>query len=200
MKSTLETYFDSDAAFDKLYPVYLQQLSALHWTPLNVAAMAAQFLAPDDEAHILDIGAGVGKFCIAGRYHTTGRFTGIEQRKNFVTAGNKVIKRLGLPGVELIHGNFTDLDLTDYTGIYFYNSFHENIVFEDALDKKIELSTELFKRYTDHLFAGLEQMPVGTRLATYWLSINEIPGSYKLQQSHCNNLLKLWVKEGLIMG
>jgi len=188
-------YFVSDDAFDKLYPIYIQQLSAAHWTPLNVALTAARFLAPDKTARIIDIGAGAGKFCITGRYNTPGSFTGIEQRKNFVRTGNKVIRRLKLSDVSLIHGNFMHHDLSHYTGIYFYNSFHENIVFSDSLDDKIERSTELYLLYTAHLTEQLGKMPVGTRLATYWLSLNEIPGSYTLLQSHFNNLLKLWVKE-----
>lgn len=193
--SHAQNHFLSDAVFDVLFPVYIRRLSGLHWTPLNVAYMAAQFLAPDRNARVIDIGAGVGKFCIAGKHFTDGAFTGIEQRKNFVLVGNKVVKQLGLFNVELIHGNFTELDLSQFTGIYFFNSFHENLVFEDALDKKVELSSELYTYYNHFLKDQLLRMPVGTRLATYWLSINEVPGCYKLVESQFNNLLKLWVKE-----
>jgi hypothetical protein len=189
-----DEYFVSDAAFDTLYPVYIQQLSALHWTPLDVARKAAAYLAPDADARVIDVGAGAGKFCIAGGHYTRGSFTGIEQRKNFVTIGNKAIKQLKLDKVSLLYGNFTELDMRAYTGVYFFNSFHENIVHDDALDKKIELSGELYNSYTAHLHAQLTAMAPGTRLATYWLSITEIPGSYRLCETHFNNLLKLWVK------
>ena len=189
------TYLASDAAFDSLYPVYIQQLSGIHWTPLRVAAAAGQFLAPDDNARVVDIGAGVGKFCIAAKANSKGTFTGIEQRKNFVQAGNKAIRQLDIADVELVHGNFMDFDLTQFTGIYFYNSFHENIVLEDSLDFKIERSAELYDRYTAHLLKELKRMPVGTRLVTYWLSVAEIPGCYRLYESQFNNLLKLWIKE-----
>ena len=76
-------YFSSDAAFDSLYPIHIQKLSAIHWTPLSVAVTAARFLAPTKKAHVMDIGAGVGKFCVVGSIFTKGSFTGIEQRKNF---------------------------------------------------------------------------------------------------------------------
>ncbi len=193
--NTAYNYLASDSEFDKLFPIHIQNLSAIHWTPLNVAAVAARFLAPDAKARVIDIGAGVGKFCIAGSMYSHGTYTGIEQRKNFVTIGNKVIKQLGLRNACLIHGNFTELDLRDYTGIYFFNSFHENLVFEDALDNKVEMSTELYQAYSAHLLNQLNAMPVGTRLATFWLSITEIPGCYKLVETHFNHLLKLWVKE-----
>ena len=195
MLDTALHYLSSDKDFDNLFPIHIQNLSAVHWTPLNVAAVAARFLAPNASASVIDIGAGVGKFCIAGSLYTKGTFTGIEQRKNFVTIGNKVIKQLGIANVSLLHGNFTELDISAYTGIYFFNSFHENLVFADALDNKVEMSTELFEQYSAHLLSQLNTMPVGTRLATFWLAITEIPGCYKLQESHFNHLLKLWIKE-----
>ena len=193
--NTTHNYLSSDTEFDNLFPIHIKNLSAIHWTPLNVAAMAARFLAPNASARIIDIGAGVGKFCIAGSIYSKGAFTGIEQRKNFVTIGNKVIGQLGLQRVSLIHGNFTELALNDYTGIYFFNSFHENLVFADALDNKVDMSTDLYEQYSAHLISELHKMPVGTRLATFWLSITEIPGCYKMQESHFNHQLKLWVKE-----
>ncbi len=191
----LKEHFAADTAFDSLYPIHIQKLSAIHWTPLHVALTAARFLAPNKKAHVLDIGAGVGKFCITAGMFTKGKFTGIEQRKNFVQAGNKVIRQMGLTNVELLHGNFTDLDPTQYTGIYFYNSFHENIVLEDSLDERVERSSELYDHYTTHLLYQLNSMPVGTRLATYWLSITEIPGSYRMTEQHYGSHLKLWIKE-----
>lgn len=187
--------FVSDEVFDDLYPIYIRNLSAIHWTPLQVAETAARFLAPDERAHVLDIGAGAGKFCIAGAYHTPGSFTGIEQRRNFVTIGNKVIRELQLERVSLLHGNFMSLDLKQFTGIYFYNSFHENIVHSDSLDNKIELSSELFDEYSVHFYEQLSAMPVGTRLATYWLAITEVPSSYKICDILFDGKLKLWMKE-----
>jgi hypothetical protein len=186
--------FSSDTAFDALFPIYIQELSVLHFTPLEVAITAAHFLAPDENARVIDIGAGIGKFCMAGSHFTKGRFTGIEQRQRFVHIGNKVIKRLDIDRVELRYGNFTDIEILGYTGIYFYNSFHENLVFSDALDKKVTFSAELYELYTAHFLKQLNAMPPGTRLATYWLGITEIPGSYQLLKTHFDDKLKLWVK------
>ncbi len=189
-----EDHFVSDEVFDSLYPIYVRELSEIHWTPLNVIKVAAEFLAPNEKANVLDIGAGVGKFCIAGSHYTKGNFVGIEQRKNFARVGNKVIKQLGCTRAELVHGNFIDVDISPCTGIYFFNSFHENIVLSDSLDEKVERSTELFELYTASLHQKLEAMPEGTRLATYWLTITEIPKCYKLVSTHFDGLLKLWVK------
>jgi hypothetical protein len=188
-------YLVSDEAFDRLFPLHIRDLSVVHFTPIHVATVAAIFLAPDPKAQVIDIGSGVGKFCLVAALQTEAKFTGIEQRKNFVSAGNKAIKQLRLTNVRLLCGNFMELDMTGYSGIYFYNSFHEQLVFDDAPDQIIDHIPGLYQQYTTHFCNQLVGMPVGTRLATYWLSVTEIPGCYKLHESHFDNLLKLWIKE-----
>ena len=191
----INSYLSSDAEFDALFPVPIRNLSGLHWTPLNVVQTAAEFLAPDASAHIIDIGAGVGKFCIAASLYSKGAFIGIEQKKNLVIAGNKVISQLGLQNVSLIHANFVSLDIIGYTGIYYYNSFHENLLPVDNMDNDdAKRSVALYDLYIAHFKCQLDAMPRGTRLATYWSSISEIPGHYKLKDIRCNDLLKLFIK------
>jgi hypothetical protein len=187
-------YFSSDAIFDSLFPIHIRQLSAIHWTPLQVAFKAAAFLVTDIHSCIIDVGAGAGKFCIAGSHCFSNSFTGIEQRKDLATTGNKVISRLGIQNAKLLCSNSTTHDLSAYTGIYFYNSFHENLILSDNAEGKIQKSGALYDLYTAHLMEQLIAMPTGTRLATYWLSVPEVPGCYNLQEAHFNGLLKLWIK------
>src|SRR4051794_37888374 len=54
----------SDRVFDAVYPSWARQKSSLHWTPVHIAVRAATLLAERRGARLLDIGAGVGKFCI----------------------------------------------------------------------------------------------------------------------------------------
>src|SRR5436305_754412 len=71
--------FRNDKAFDQLYPEHIRKLSQLHWTPVDIASKAADFLAIPC-ARVLDIGSGVGKFCLAaGSFHPETLFFGIEQ-------------------------------------------------------------------------------------------------------------------------
>ena len=58
-----------DTQFHQLYPLSIQELAGMHWTPLNIARRVVQFLAPDECVKILDIGTGVGKFCLAAAYY-----------------------------------------------------------------------------------------------------------------------------------
>jgi hypothetical protein len=51
--------FSDDLAFNKLYPPRVQAKATQHWTPIDVAKCAADFLVPEDDVHVLDIGSGV---------------------------------------------------------------------------------------------------------------------------------------------
>ena len=196
----LEIYLISDQQIDTLYPVNLQPLSAIHWTPVEVTRKAAGFLAETEASTILDIGAGAGKFCIAASILSPASFTGIEIKKNLVSAGNKVINHLGVKNTQLIHGNFTELDLNKYSGLYFYNSFHENLIYYDEPDDSAGDPQARYDSYTKHLFEQLINMPSGTRLATYWLSVAEVPGCYRLLESHFDDKLMFWVKTDQVKG
>src|SRR4051812_20257231 len=76
--------FSSDAAFDWMYPECFQVLSLKHWTPLAIARKAAGFLA-EPGTRVLDIGSGIGKFCLAAAHHFPETFFyGVEQRHELV--------------------------------------------------------------------------------------------------------------------
>ena len=58
-------------------------LDQRHWTPLCVSRKAADFLAAESNVSILDIGSGVGKFCLGAAYYKPDAYYfGVEQRKN----------------------------------------------------------------------------------------------------------------------
>jgi len=73
-------FFLNDAAFDWLYPEHLQLISIKHWTPLSVARTAAGYLNVPG-SRILDIGSGIGKFCLTGAHlYPACQYCGVEQR------------------------------------------------------------------------------------------------------------------------
>lgn len=194
-KQLIGHWFESDKAFDAVYPLPIRQLASKHWTPLEVARLAAEYLAAGKNVKVLDVGSGVGKFCLAAaHYKPAAKYFGIEQRQNLVDEANKAKKQLGLKNVSFTHGNFTKLDLRKYHSIYFYNSFYENIVGPHKIDEKLEFSGELFDFYNQHLFEQLAQMPDGTRLATYHSTEKEMPPCFLEVGSQLNNLLKFWIK------
>lgn len=193
--SKWKSWFRTDAQLHQLYPDSIQVLAQQHWTPLRVAKKAVQYLVSEKGVRVLDIGSGVGKFCLAGAHFTQlAFFYGVEQRKYLVTHAESARNVLEMKNVCFIHGNFTQLDLKEYDHFYFYNSFYENLSFTEKIDESIAYSNELYNYYSHYLHKQLEDMPAGTRIVTYCSWADEIPPGYKLMESHFGNLLKFWMK------
>jgi len=185
----------NDAGFDWLYPEKIQQLSRRHWTPLSIAKTAARFLANEPGKKILDIGSGVGKFCLVGaRFYPETSFYGIEQRKELHQFALEAKAATQTRNVNFIHGNFTQEDLSAYDGFYFYNSFFENLVDQDQIDDKVEYSTSLYNYYSRFLFKKLESSASGTRLVTYHSLEDEVPPCYQLVDASTDLMLKMWIR------
>lgn len=194
-EESLEMVFSDDEIFNKLYPLNIQQKAAKHWTRLEVAKVAADFLAPNKDARVLDIGSGVGKFCIAAaHFKPEAVFYGVEQRKDLVQHAINCSSQVDVYNVSFKHGNFTQLDFRQFNGFYFYNSFYENITFADRIDDEIQYSTSLFNYYNRYLYKQLEQMPSGTRIATFHSLEEEIPPGYYVVKTEFDKLLKFWLK------
>lgn len=187
--------FISDQQFDRLYPASLQALSLRHWTPLAVAREVAKFLVTTSGARILDIGSGAGKFCIAAaHFQPNGFYTGVEQRSNLVAYANDIKDQLQLDNVNFFHGNFTQLDFSNFDHFYFYNSFYENLAGVEKIDQEFDYSLGLYNYYNRYLYQLLDQKPAGTRLVTFHSLEGEVPPRYQVAYSQRNELLKFWVR------
>jgi SAM-dependent methyltransferase len=187
--------FYSDLEFNALYPLSVQALAKYHWTPLSIAIKAAHFLAGTEKVKILDIGSGVGKFCLAAAQHTPkALYYGVEQRENLIHYAQAAKNNLRLENVTFIHGNFTQLDLKKYDHFYFYNAFYENLAGTDKIDDSIDYSGELYNYYTRYLFRQLQKKEKGTRLCTLCSLENEVPPDFHVVHSDMDEHLKFWIK------
>lgn len=192
----LAEWFESDFKFHQLFPHEIQLLANKHWTPLSIIQKAVQFLVSEEGVRILDIGSGIGKFCLAGAYYyPRSLFYGIEQRRNLSDYAEEAKNVLGLGNVNFMHGNFTQLDLTQYNNFYFYNSFFENLEGSDKIDSTLLYSESLYNYYSQYLSKELGKMPSGTRIVTCCSWDDEIPPGYQLVESQINCFLKFWLKE-----
>jgi SAM-dependent methyltransferase len=188
-------FFSSDSVFDKLYPTDIQELAYRHWTPLEVAKKAADFLTQDGKVKILDIGSGVGKFCLAAaHYKPNALYYGVEQRKSLVEHADAVKEKLGLSNVTFMQGNFTKVDFKQYDHFYFYNSFYENLYGTQKIDNSFEYSKELYNYYNIYLVRQLEKMPEGTKLVTFHSQEDDMPRGYHIIGADVENQLNYLVK------
>jgi hypothetical protein len=187
--------FRTDADFDWLYPKHFQLMSLRQWTPLAIARKAAEFLA-EPGSKVLDIGSGIGKFCLTGAFfNPEATFFGVEQRHELHHYAKVAKNYTQLENVGFIHANITQINFKEFDHFYFYNAFYENIDQKNAIDDTIETSYGLYTYYTKYLLAALKEVRTGTRLVTYQCLYDVIDINFKLIWASENTLLRMWIKE-----
>ena len=187
----------SDARFDRVYPVHVQESSDSHWTPIVVAKRAAQMLVVAPRSRILDVGSGAGKFCIVGALTTPGEFVGIEQRPHLAEVAQDAAKRWNVRRVSFVMGDMSRIDWRQFTGFYMFNPFYEHISEKTRIDNTIPYSNILYERYLDTVKNKLRLAAIGTRVVTYYGFGGEMPDGYRMitrEPLDCD-ALELWVKE-----
>jgi hypothetical protein len=186
-----------DQDFDRLYPPWAQDLSTIHWTPIETARRAAELLVVRSGMRVLDVGAGVGKFCLVGALCLPGVFYGIEQRFHFVKIAHQVGERLGLKNARFLHGNMLDVEWRGFDGYYLYNPFAENIAKScEAIDTTVDRTPQLFIAYVRGVTERLRLARLGTRVVTYHGFGGDMPPGYhlELEEMSGTDRLELWVK------
>ena len=179
--SKTDQWFTKDTKLHTLFPEPIQLLAARHWTPLSITQMIVEFLATHAGVKILDIGSGVGKFCLAGAYYKPqASFFGVEQREHLIDHAESAKDALGLQNVHFIHSNITQLDFKQFDHFYFFNSLYENLMTTDKIDNTIAHSPYLYKYYHRQLYKKLEELPVGTRLATFHCMNHVLPNLFTM--------------------
>ncbi len=187
--------YPTNETFDKIYPKHYQDHSARHFTPVNVAIKAARLLVDKPTDKILDIGSGVGKFCCIGSAITGAHFYGVEKRKTLTNLSNKIKRTYKLKNAHFVNNDFTSLDFKKFNGIYFFNSFQEQLDETCVLDETSKVSLEEYKKYHENLILKLNECEKGTKLVTYYTFKNKIPSSYQFIDSFEDGLLKFYIKK-----
>lgn len=185
-----------DDAFDLFFSPANRRLSSRHWTPVKVARRAAVHLAELPGTRVLDVGSGVGKFCIVGAVTTEGVFVGVEQRKHLIMEAEAVCNDFGIGRVVFHHGNMADLDWAEFDAFYLYNPFFENLVEFSSIDDSIPISFDLYYEYTALVKKKLRKLPLGTKVATYHGFGEKIPDCYEIlvKERIGSGDLNIWVK------
>ena len=185
-----------DRVFDGLYPVDLRRASRVHWTPVEVAARAAGLLGETPGLRLLDVGSGVGKFCIVAAAASRARVSGVEHRRHLVQVAEDASARVGVT-VDFTLGTLEACDPRDYDGVYLFNPFAENLATrDDYIDDTVELNGERFFRDIATTERFLQQARDGMRVVTYCGWGGSMPPDYRLalRESRAGRL-ELWVKQ-----
>lgn len=183
-----------DEEFDSLYPTRIREMSNRHWTPVEVAVLAARYLADQPGKKVLDIGSGCGKFCHIGGALTKGHFYGVEQRPHLVETAKNIVGKHNLKNITFMEANITAVPFSCYDSFYFFNPFIENINTSAVIDTTVDLKKDLFFHYSEYVKNQLSMTPEGTRLVTYWSLLNEVPENFNLEFSVFNGKLNFWKK------
>jgi SAM-dependent methyltransferase len=185
-----------DSRFDLAYPPEIRAKSSVHWTPAVIARRAAAFLVREPGTRVLDIGCGPGKFCIVGALTTNGKFTGVEQRPHLCDLARSIIGQASIPNAEIILGNITEIEFSNFDAFYLYNPFVENMEPTCKIDTTVNLSEDLYEKYTEHVARQLALAPLGTRVATYHGICEEVPLGYTRLETSLGQdpELKFWAK------
>lgn len=188
----------TDRAFDRFLPDELRLVSGQYWTPLVVAARAAEWFEELGVRTVVDIGSGTGKFCIAAALAGRCHFTGLEQRPRLVQVARSLAKLFGCDErVSFVEGAFSKISVFSVDAYYLYNPFGENLFgCEDHLDEEVELGADRYARDIKAVEEMLSDVRVGTCLLTYNGFGGRVPGSYQELRvdREMPSVLRIWRK------
>ncbi|MFA7253260.1 MAG: class I SAM-dependent methyltransferase [Patescibacteria group bacterium] len=105
-------------------------------TPYAYLRQFINFLNPDQDHTIYDLGSGYGRVLIYCGIVNDARFKGIEIVHNRIAEANLAIKRLKLKNVEFFEGNVLNYNLDDGDIFFLFNPFSYNTLWQVGLKLK----------------------------------------------------------------
>jgi SAM-dependent methyltransferase len=186
----------TDRDFDRIFPDEIQSLSRIHWTPVEVARRAAELLVDTPGTRILDVGAGVGKFCFVAALTSAAEVVGVEQRPDFVKLARWLGGRYRIPRVSFTLGNAVETDWQEFSAIYLFNPYCEALHASRQIDLTVPAGVPVYQDYLRKTEAQLSRTRIGTRVLLYHGFGGEMPKSFHLETSEWqgSGSLELWLK------
>lgn len=183
LKKVLPDDSRADRVFDRFLPPQYQEVSARHWSSAGIARRVAQWLEKGHPGKkIIDIGSGVGKFCVLLGLQSRLQIFGIEQRKMLHDVSLRLKETAALDQVTFLHGNMLDISWQTYDIYYFYNPFQEHIVNNgwSRIDHDLPFSSGLYGKYIDEIFRQLVWAEKGKVLITYHGYGGVVPSTWNI--------------------
>jgi SAM-dependent methyltransferase len=169
-----------DTLFDRYLPAKYRLTFAHFWTPLSVSAQVAKWLDDLGIDSVVDVGSGVGKFCVAAALASRSSFVGVEQRPELVRIARGIADLLGLGSrVTFRPGVLGETPMPRASCYYFFNPFAESLL-QHPLDDTVDVSAS---RSLGDIFLAerfLRQAPAGTYVITYNGFGGTLPNRYEV--------------------
>jgi tRNA1(Val) A37 N6-methylase TrmN6 len=162
-----------------------------------VAARASRMLVEAGATRILDVGSGVGKFCIVGAMRTNAQYVGVEIREDLVLIAREAAKTLGASRATFVHADVADLPFDGFDGVFLYNPFFEHISRLRPIDKTVERSRETYRRLVTMTVAKLADLSTPGAIVTFSGFGGRIPPDafdFLGEEAAGNDWLERWVK------
>lgn len=147
---------------------------------------------------MVDIGAGAGKFCVAGALFSRCSFIGLEQRPSRVASARTLARLFDVDDrVRFVCGALGQVPTPAGDAYYFFNPFDDAAGGMDDGETDIRLRIYQHEPAVTMAEALLRRAPRGTCILTYNGFGGRVPKSYRLV---CIDLafaggLRLWRKE-----
>lgn len=188
----------ADAAFDRLLPAALRDVSDDYWTPTPVARRVAAWLKAERVRTLVDIGSGCGKLGVTAALLAPCRVIGLEQRQSLVAAARVLATRLGVADrVTFEHGAFGVAPTPVGDAYYLFNPFGE-YTFDGAgdADDAVAHTRTAYQRDLAALTQFLAAAPIGTLVITYNGIGRPLPRSYEQTRVDVSfrGALRLWTQ------
>jgi predicted RNA methylase len=193
-----EGFLESDLEFDAIYDATTRALSQQHWTPVQVAARAASLLVQAGATRILDVGSGVGKFCIVGALTTDAQFVGVERRQGLVDIARGAASRTAASHATFVHADVDTFSFEGFDGVYLFNPFFEQISRHLVqIDRALERSEIVYRYFVSRTTEKLAEVAAPVAVVTFNGFGGHLPRAYRFlgDEPAGNDRLELWVKE-----
>jgi SAM-dependent methyltransferase len=173
-------------------------VSAMYWSPLAAAVLAARWFDEVGARTVLDIGSGAGKFCVAAALASKARYVGVEHREELVQAARGLAQEFQVADrATFLHQPFASDIAVHADAYYLYNPFGENL-FEGSqqLDASVELGDARYLRDVALAEELLRNAPIGTHLVTFSGFGGTVPRAYSEVRVDwtLTSILRMWKK------
>jgi SAM-dependent methyltransferase len=188
----------SDRLFDRFLPREARAVSAMYWSPLAAAVLAARWFDEVGARTVLDIGSGAGKFCVAAALASKARYVGVEHREHLVHAARGLAQHFQLGDrATFLHQPFASDIAVHADAYYLYNPFGENLFGSpQQLDASVELGDARYLRDVELAEELLRNAAIGTHLITFSGFGGLVPRTYSEVRVDWSltSILRMWKK------